>query len=119
MFFEPLWNFLKRSRRLETDVTTAAVKGESVLRKYFENLPCFNVRFTRRLEVKAHVGHRFRAIGAYDFAWDVLKTLLRSECGFVALLPLPVLERLAAIEAGEVISVVVPCIAAHGRHPHV
>jgi hypothetical protein len=91
------------------------MKVEAMFIEGAHDLPRPNITFGWGLKVEAHIGHRLRAVRADNLARDMLKFLPAIERWFVNFFPLPMLESLTAIEAGEMIPVVVPSVSTHGN----
>src|SRR6185312_7618109 len=113
MLLQPSGHLPQAARRREADGTTAPVECEPVLGQCLQDPPRLAVTLRRGLEVQPHINHGPGAVGADDLAGGVIQLRLGLPGALVAVLILPVLERLPAAEAGEVIAVVVPGIATH------
>src|SRR5258708_25313976 len=107
MFFKPFRDFAQGIWRFEPNEASTAVEGESVGMKDLQYLPRLVVGSGRSLEIKAHIHHGQGTIGTDDFARNVMQSLFLSPRILVAIFPLPVLKRLSAGKAREMVSVIV------------
>jgi hypothetical protein len=117
MLLQPSGDFTEVAGWNEPDTAAATVKCKSVLVEHFQDLPRLTIILWRGLEIQAHINHRMRALGAHDLAWDVVQPSPHFPFALVAVLPLPMLERLPATEASEVVAVVMPRVPAHKGAP--
>ena len=116
VLLDPLGHFAQCSRRFEADKAPAGVEGKALFVQRSHDPPGVRVAIWRCLEVEPHVHHRPRALWANDLPWHMLQLLPVFERPLIHFLPLPMLERLPAVEAGKVVSVVMPGVTAHGDH---
>src|SRR3954451_6833150 len=105
MSLNPRRHFAERLRRLEPDVAAAAMECESRGAERTQDFPRLDVPLWRRFEIQSHVSHRPVAVGANDSARHLAESLTSGEGRLIDDAPLPVFERLAALEAGEMVAV--------------